>query len=135
MRSAGYGARIINERFGREPEVTPESFQGLMEAAVQPGMTLYSNLFDLNTGDITLYCAARYDEAVRFNLDEELGKGAHMLHIPSLFQSAAKAGSDILTPEMLLPLYLRVIIYALGLFWLLYIIFGVLSLVRCKNPT
>ena len=135
MRSVGYGARVVGERFVRDSAVTPEAFRGLLEAAVQTDMTLYSNIFDLNTGDITLYCGSGFDESVHLNLHEELQKGAHILYIPSLFKTEAQAGSDVLSPETLLPLYLRIIIYALGLFCLLYIVFSALSLARCKNPT
>lgn len=135
MRSAGYGAWVVNARFARDPAVTTEAYRALLEAAMQSNMTLYSSIYDLKTGDITLYCASRFDEAVHLNLSEELKKGLHILYIPGMFRGVAQAGSDVLSPEMLLPLYLRIIIYALGIGLLLYIVFSALSLARCKSPT
>lgn len=135
MRSLGYGAQAVNACFTREPEVTTGSFQELLAAAVQPDMTLYSCIYDLKTGDITLFQAGGFDQAVQLNLSDELSAGAHLLHIPSLFTANAQVGSDVFTPVTLLPQYLRIMIYALGAIWVLYIIFSVLSLARCKSPT
>ncbi len=133
-RCAGYGSVSVNAMFDRGQPVTEEGFRSLLEAAEQDGLTLYSNVFNLKTGDITLYHAQNFDEAVHFNLHDELQQGAHLLHIPTLFEAEMQAGEDVFSPETLLPLYLRIVIWALAALLALYAAFCAVSLIRCVNP-
>jgi tetratricopeptide (TPR) repeat protein len=48
-------------------------------------VTLYSNIFDLITGDIYLYNFHNYDNEVKLNIHEELKKGRHSYLLSSLF--------------------------------------------------
>ena len=78
-RCAGYGEAGVNALFDRDQPVTEEGFRGLLKAAEQDGLTLYSDIFDLKTGGITLYHAQNFDEAVHLSLHGELRKGAQLL--------------------------------------------------------
>jgi hypothetical protein len=54
----------------------------------RPGLgdgTTYTNIFDLDAGDITLYFYHNYNESKKFNLQEELLKGNHSLSMPVIF--------------------------------------------------
>ncbi|UCH57623.1 MAG: hypothetical protein JSV18_01510 [Candidatus Bathyarchaeota archaeon] len=47
--------------------------------------TLYSNIFDVTSGDIYLYFFHQFEEVVKLNLEEELAKGRHTYRISDLF--------------------------------------------------
>lgn len=47
--------------------------------------TLLTSIYDLNAGTVNLYFYHNYGHTVRFNLKEELQKGAHSLAVPTLF--------------------------------------------------
>ena len=49
--------------------------------------TLYSNVIDLNNGDIYIYYMSQYDEAVKLNIAEELAKGQRVIDARSLFSN------------------------------------------------
>jgi len=48
--------------------------------------TVYSNICDLNTGDISIYYFHNYEEVVKLNLHEELKKGEARYVVESLFK-------------------------------------------------
>ena len=50
-----------------------------------PTPTVYSNICDLNTGDIFIYYFHNYEEVVKLNLHEELKKGEARYLVESLF--------------------------------------------------
>jgi hypothetical protein len=59
----------------------------------RPGLgdgTTYTNIFDLNSGDITLYFYHNYNESKTFNLKQELLKGDHRFIMPQIFSSNAE---------------------------------------------
>lgn len=134
LNSIGYGAEPAKVLFEENADVSADKFRELLRAAVQPGMTLYSNIFDLKTGDIVLYNIQDFENAVRLSLAAELEKGAHIISIPALFGEENVPGYDVLYPSMLLPLYLQITIYALGAVFLLGTAFMILSLIRCESP-
>ena len=47
--------------------------------------TLLTSIWDLNNGTVNLYFYHQYKTTVQFNLQEELGKGDHMIAIDTLF--------------------------------------------------
>lgn len=47
--------------------------------------TLLSSIWDLNNGTVNLYFYHNYEKTVRFNLNEELKKGDHIIAIETLF--------------------------------------------------
>jgi hypothetical protein len=57
-----------------------------LKAARQEGKyaTKYSNVFDLNSGEIFLFRFPDHNDAVKLDLAEELKKGGHFYDIPSL---------------------------------------------------
>jgi len=59
----------------------------VLDATHQEGRseTVYSNIFDLKTGQITVYNVHDFSRAVTLNLSEELEKGMRTIDLPSLF--------------------------------------------------
>lgn len=55
------------------------------------GGTLYSTIYDLNERNIYLYYNHDFENAIRFNLEEELNKGNKVLKIPELFPENTEA--------------------------------------------
>jgi hypothetical protein len=60
----------------------------VLDATHQEGRseTVYSNIFDLNTGLIHVYHVHDFTRAVTLDLEEELEKGKRTIDLPSLFQ-------------------------------------------------
>ncbi len=68
--------------------LTPEFAGEILEAVhlkTLTSHTLYSNVNDLQNGNIYLYYMSQYDEAVQLNMDEELSKGQRVVEMRSLF--------------------------------------------------
>ncbi len=72
-----------------------ESVRSLLESCIQGGEypTQYSNLYDLERGDVYLYLFHRKLPSVRLNLKAELHKGNHFYNIPQI-------GAQVLQPPM-----------------------------------
>jgi hypothetical protein len=51
------------------------------------GLTVYSNIYDLKKGLISVYNLRNFKEAVVLNLAEELKKGERRIELPSLFKT------------------------------------------------
>lgn len=72
-------------------EVTVKLFRSILDATHQEPVqdsgspTQYSNICNLNTGDIYLYHFHDYSNVVKFNLQKELDRGEHSREISSLF--------------------------------------------------
>lgn len=133
--SLGYGEIAVNAMFIAQQTVSEAAVLDMLKASTQPELTLYSNIFDLSTGDISLYHNQSFDHAVKLNLFEELGKGPHIVGIASLFDGKNEIGSDVINPQTLLPLYTRIIIYVLGLYMLLCSVYAAIKLIRDKERT
>jgi len=57
--------------------------------------TMYSNIFDVTTGDMYLFWFHQFNEVVHFNLAAELAKGRHSYRISDLFtQELVDTGFD-----------------------------------------
>ena len=84
---------------------------------------------------MTLFHNQNFDRAVKFNLSEELGKGAHVVDISSLFGDTKELGSDLINPQTLLPIFTRIIIYVLGLYMLFSSVYFAISLIKEKERT
>ena len=56
--------------------------------------TLYSNVIDLNNGDIYIYYMSQYDEAVKLNIKEELAKGQRVIEARTLFPNEIAEAGD-----------------------------------------
>ncbi|MDP4090134.1 MAG: hypothetical protein Q8930_12790 [Bacillota bacterium] len=82
MRFSRYYA--LERGFEANSQVTADNFRTLLESASDPE-TIYSNIYDLNSGDIYIYYMRDYSKPVKFNLKEELAKGKHMYELSALF--------------------------------------------------
>lgn len=59
------------------------------------GGTLYSTIYDLETGTISLYYHSDFDTVVTFDLKEELEKGNRSIKIPELFPKNTMAQNQL----------------------------------------
>jgi hypothetical protein len=85
-RGFGFAGRIVERMLAENPEPDPANAVRILRAALQEGQyaTKYSNVFDLNTGDIFLYRFPEQDRAVRLSLNGELKRGRHSYDIPRI---------------------------------------------------
>ncbi|MFW9993901.1 MAG: carcinine hydrolase/isopenicillin-N N-acyltransferase family protein [Candidatus Odinarchaeota archaeon] len=68
--------------------VTADGFQSILSAVHQESAftnTVYSNIYDLQNGDIYLYYFHQFEEVVKINLAEELAKGERVIPLIDLF--------------------------------------------------
>jgi hypothetical protein len=68
-------------------EFSVDRFRAILAATHQQGpvRTLYSNIYDLKTGDVYVYHAHDFTRVVRINLKDELARGKHRVNLKSLF--------------------------------------------------
>jgi len=68
-------------------DLTVDYFRKILAAIHQEGPypTVYSNICDLTSKEIYLYNFHNFEEAAKFNLEEEFEKGEHSYEIASLF--------------------------------------------------
>jgi len=71
---------LLKSRF----EATAEYCASLMDSVHQQS-TLYTTVYDLDSGTVDLYTLHNYTHVIRFNIKEELKKGRRVLRIPGLF--------------------------------------------------
>ena len=91
---------IANAMLKEDASVNVANFLSLMAAVHVEGVaaTVYSNIYDLNKGDIYFYYFHNYQEPVRVNLAAELKKGKHSFVLSSLFKR--KIFAQTATEEM-----------------------------------
>ncbi|RPI76641.1 MAG: hypothetical protein EHM45_12315 [Desulfobacteraceae bacterium] len=77
-------------------ELSAELIRSVLSATHQEGTyeTVYSCIYDLKAGSINVYYSHNFENAVVFNLDDELKKGAHSVRLSELF----KVESPTVTP-------------------------------------
>ncbi len=70
----------------------------ILRACLQQGQfaTKYSNVFDLQSGDIFLFPLSRQEDEVRFNLTAELERGGHYYDMPQIRQQLAQTPQPLL---------------------------------------
>jgi hypothetical protein len=80
-------------------ELSVDYFRDICEATHQEGAypTVYSNIYDVTHGMLYLYHYYDYDNAVVFDVNEELSMGAHSYYIPKLFRIISNNPPE--TPE------------------------------------
>jgi len=80
--------KTASEMLERNNETTVENFRSILNAVHVEGRsaTVYSNIFDLQTGVMYIYYFHNFSEVVKLDLNEELKKGAHSYRIRSLFK-------------------------------------------------
>ena len=78
-------------------EMSIDAFAGILDAVHQEAVllregvllnTVYSNVFDLQTKQITLYYWFQFDKPLSLELDEELARGPMRIRVSSLFREA-----------------------------------------------
>jgi hypothetical protein len=78
---------IVSDMLSQADHYTVDLFRRALDTAHQEGYspTLYSQVYELNTGTIHLYLYHDFEHEVVLNLAEELAKGPHIVTIQSLF--------------------------------------------------
>ncbi len=87
----GYGRAALERMIPLHPEPTLTNAECVLKAARQQGKyaTKYSNVFDLNSGDIFLFLPGRVD-ANTLNLAEELKRGPHRYDMSTIDDQKTK---------------------------------------------
>jgi hypothetical protein len=104
-RGFGYAGESIKKALARNPAVTVDEGMRILRAARQEGefATKYSNVFDLNSGDLHIVAAGK-KTGVKLNLAAELARGGHYFDIPQLDRQAKLAQQPLLQNMRRLPL-------------------------------
>lgn len=69
-----------------DSSATVENLEKILSMTHQNDLTVYSNIYNLMTGEVYVYNRADFTRKVKFNLSAELKKGKHVVSIPSLFK-------------------------------------------------
>lgn len=79
--------RVADKMLKNAEDVSLDLVRAVLSATHQEGQypTVYSNICDLKNGILYLYNFHNFEEAVLFNLEEELKKGRKIYDIPDLF--------------------------------------------------
>ncbi len=82
----GYGGAVVEKSLSEDAAPTLANAARILQAARQQGKypTHYSNVFDLESGDIFIFRFPDQPEAAKLNLAAELKKGRHAYDIPKL---------------------------------------------------
>lgn len=86
-KQAGYNCTrysMLEHMFSINPDATVDNIKSML-SATKLESTIYSNIYDLNTGDIYLYYLGNFDNPVKLNLGDELKKGRHIYNLSELF--------------------------------------------------
>jgi len=71
---------------GSDSSATVENLEKILSMTHQDAFTVYSNIYNLTSGEIYVYNRADFTKKVKFNLSAELKKGKHVASIASLFK-------------------------------------------------
>ena len=72
-----------------DSSATIENVQKILAQTNQEDLTIYSNIYNLTTGDVyvySLYTRRNFTNKVKINLAHELKKGKHSIQIEKLFK-------------------------------------------------
>jgi predicted choloylglycine hydrolase len=88
-----YGDELPCQRFataekmlGSDSSATVENLEKILSRTHQSDLTVYSNIYNLTSGEVYVYNRADFTRKVKFNLSTELKKGRHVVSILSLFK-------------------------------------------------
>lgn len=100
-RGFGYGRTTLEQELAKNPQPTLANGTAILRACLQPGDggTKYSNVFDLNSGEIVVFPTPSLADAVHLDLAAELAKGGHFYDLPHLREQLA-ARPRPLPPEL-----------------------------------
>jgi len=88
--SIGYGRFNKARKQQQNLELTENNFLSILKATRQNNIfakTIYSTVFNLNTGDILLSIDGNFSQIAKINLFEELKKGKHSYYLSDLVNS------------------------------------------------
>lgn len=85
FQTIGHGYQIVHDELANNSTISAERARKLLDLAHQEDLTIYSNVFDLNKKEVTVYYLHNYDDSVQFNLEDELRKGKHLYNLYDLF--------------------------------------------------
>jgi hypothetical protein len=87
--------QIANEMLKSHPDPDLNSVRNILSATHSEGedVTLYSYIADLSSGIVNVYHFHNFENAIAFNLREELAKGRHILDLSGLFPRTHAAES------------------------------------------
>jgi len=71
---------------GSDSSATVKNLEKILSTTHQNDLTVYSNIYNLASGEVYVYNRADFTRKVKFNLAAELKKGRHVVSIPSLFK-------------------------------------------------
>jgi hypothetical protein len=82
----GWRLDEVGRMLSDDPSPSPANSVRVLRASLQEGKyaTKYSNVFDLKSGEISVYCLPGREEALKLDLYEELKKGGHYYDIPEV---------------------------------------------------
>jgi hypothetical protein len=82
----GWGREPAQRKLGEMRVLSIRSVASALSASIQDGEypTQYSNVYDLQRGDVYVYLFHQKLPAVKLNLKRELGKGNHFYNIPRI---------------------------------------------------
>jgi hypothetical protein len=88
--------RIATKMMTAADKLDVSLIRAVLSATHQEGEypTVYSNIYDLKAGLVTIYHFHNFEEAVTLNMAEELKKGARTVELASLFQSLPQPEAD-----------------------------------------
>ena len=71
---------------GSDSSATVDNLEKILSMTHQGDLTVYSNIYNLTSGEVYVYNRADFTRRVKFNLSAELAKGRHVVSIPPLFK-------------------------------------------------
>jgi len=69
-----------------DSSVTIENLERILSKTHQDKLTVYSNIYNLNSGEVYVYSHANFTKKIKLNLQQELKKGRHAVSIASFFK-------------------------------------------------
>ena len=98
--------RLAVEMMKAADQLNASLIRGVLSATHQEGEfpTLYSNIYDLKAGLVTVYFFHNFEEAVTLNLAEELKQGGRWVELASLYKFRPHA-ADVFRDQLTRPSY------------------------------
>jgi hypothetical protein len=98
--------RIATQMMGRADNLDLSLIRAVLSATHQEGdyPTVYSNIYDLKAGVVTVYQFHNFEEAITLNLEEELKKGARSVELATIFRVQPHA-AKIFIDQQIRPSY------------------------------
>ncbi len=77
---------IAEKMLGSDSSATVDNLENILSKTHQNDLTVYSNIYNLTSGEVYVYNRADFTRKVKLNLTVELKKGKHVVSIPFLFK-------------------------------------------------